>query len=492
MGDQIEKAAMSGPVVTDLSYLVKPPQTDGSSTWLGPLQPMNPVAPQAAGRALDYPTGYNLNTTPRPYEDVNFATLRALADNCEILRIVLERKKDQIVRLPWSIRARHDGPSYRRPKLAQLPSAQRERIRDIDAFFRTPDYQVGFTSFLRQLLEDLLVIDAPSIFCDRDHFGQLVALQVTDGATIKRVIDQRGRVPRPIRWTGAPFEWNGQTITADTAMRQGFHIAGGIAFPPCYQQILHGLPAVNYTTRDLLYRPMNLRPGHLFGCSPVQQIMNTVTTAIRRAQHQLSYYEEGNQPESIYSLPTSWTPDQVQKFQDYFDNLYTGNLAQRRRMKFLAGDNAKNNYVALKEPPLTSEMDHWLARVICLAMSYPVSALVPNNNRATAEQAERTAEEEGVEPIKGWFSDLANEIIQREFGADDVEFAWAETDEPDSKRQAEVLTMYADSGALTLNEVRERIGAEPMADPAASVLAVKTSTGRVPIAANASDAKVTA
>jgi len=39
----------------------------GGSGWMGPLQPMRPIAPpEVAGRAWDYVPGYNLNTTPRP------------------------------------------------------------------------------------------------------------------------------------------------------------------------------------------------------------------------------------------------------------------------------------------------------------------------------------------------------------------------------------------------------------------------------------------
>src|SRR6185437_638161 len=87
-------------------------------------------------------------------------------------------------------------------------------------------------------------------------------------------------------------------------------------------------------------------------------------------------------------------------------------------------------------------------------------AFVKQLTRATAEQHEEQAEREGVEPVKNWFADLANEIIEREFNSDDLEFAWAEEDEIDPKKQAEILTAYADSGALTLNEVRERIGEE--------------------------------
>ena len=86
-----------------------------------------------------------------------------------------------------------------------------------------------------------------------------------------------------------------------------------------------------------------------------------------------------------------------------------------------------------------------------------------------------------MQPIKQWASDLFNEVIEREFSGDDIEFAWVEEDEIDQEKQSKILTSYADCGGITLNELRERIGEEPSADPMANVLAVKTATGRVPI-----------
>lgn len=458
------------------SLTVNYPRGSGAD-WFGPLTPMRPVAPpEVAGRALDFLPGYNLTTQPRYSEPVDFATLRALADAYDPLRLVIERRKDQMCRLPWTIRAKHDG-NGKRPKASALPAPLRERIKDVESFFKRPDFEVTFRGWLRGLLEDLFIIDAPSLYCERS-FGQLVGLRVVDGATIKRVIDDWGRTPRPLRWTGDPFMWNGAEVNAENAAALGFRIEGSLAWPPAFQQILKGLPAVSLTTRDLYYRPMNLRPGRLYGTSPVEQIINTVNIAMRRAATQLEYYREGNAPEGFYSLPESWTPDQIQKFQDYFDNLQSGNLGQRRRLKFMAG---KGAYTPVREPPLKNEFDEWLVRIVCFAFSYPVSAFVSQVNRATAEQHEAQAEREGLEPIKTWAADLLNEVIERDFNTDEIEFAWVEENEIDPKKQAEIFTTYVDSGVLTINQVRERMGEEPDPDPSANVLAVKTPTGRVPI-----------
>ena len=79
--------------------------------WFGPLDPLRPIAPpDIAGRRFDFPPGYNLATRPRAYEPVGFAELRAFADAYDLLRLVIETRKDQMERQRWRIRMRQPPP----------------------------------------------------------------------------------------------------------------------------------------------------------------------------------------------------------------------------------------------------------------------------------------------------------------------------------------------------------------------------------------------
>jgi HK97 family phage portal protein len=453
-----------------------PPGT--GADWFGPRQPMHPIAPpEVAGRSWDYISGYNLATFPRAYEEIDFKTLRMLASSYDPVRLIIERRKDQLCRVPWTIRVKHEGA--KRPGSSALSPQTRGLIKDVTEFFKYPAANLSYRSWLRMLLDDVLILDAPSLFCERDSIGNLVALSPIDGATIKPVIDERGRLPRAFKWDGRPFEWNGVSVTTANYEDIGCKIADGLMYVPAFQQNLHGLPAVNYTIWDLIYRPMNLRTHGVYGMSPVQQIITTVSIAMRRSFAQLEYFREGNQPDAVFGLPESWTPDKVQQFQDYWDSIYSGNFANRRKMKFIpSGSNSR--YTALKEPPLKSEFDEWLVRIVCFAFSYPPAAFVALSNRSIAEQHEKQAEEEGVEPLKQWAAETFNEIISREF-SEEIEFAWTEEEVVDQKVQSEILSTYVQSGILTINQAREKIGEEPDSDPAANKLLVKTATGFTPI-----------
>src|ERR1700691_6698370 len=73
--------------------------------WFGPFQPLRPMAPaEVKGRTWDYPTGLNLNYTPRLSEGISFEDMRGLADNCDVLRAVIETRKDQIEALDWGVK----------------------------------------------------------------------------------------------------------------------------------------------------------------------------------------------------------------------------------------------------------------------------------------------------------------------------------------------------------------------------------------------------
>src|SRR5579885_478057 len=268
--------------------------------WFGPLAPLPPAAPaEVRGRQFDLPPGFNLQTRPRGYEPIGFLELRALADGYDLLRLIIETRKDQVARLGWRVRPRRTG----------FGGGEDPRIAGIERFFRRPDGEHAWDAWLRELLEDLLVIDAPALWCERDRAGRLLFLHPLDGATIKRVIDDWGRTPKP------PL--------------------------PAYQQVLHGLPAVDYTARDILYRPRNTRPHKVYGYSPVEQIIVTVNIALRRQVFQLQYYTEGNVPEALIGTPDAWTPEQIERFQTYWDSINAGNTAARRHAKFVPGGVAK-------------------------------------------------------------------------------------------------------------------------------------------------------
>ncbi len=413
MGKDIEPGLIAR-VSAGLRYMV----TGKQPIWFGPLDPMPVVVPadqqpSVAGRQFDFPVGYNQRTTPRGDEQISFAQMRALADSYDLLRIVIETRKDQVCKLKWTIKPRE--------KKAK-PDDRCKLIRD---FFQSPDKEHTWDDWLRMLLEDLFVIDAPTIYPRMTKGGALYSLEPVDGATIKRVLDERGRTP----------------MAPDTA----------------YQQVLKGLSAVNYTRDELIYSPRNVRTHKIYGYSPVEQIIMTVNIALRRQVNQLSYYTEGNVPNTIFRVPKEWNPDQIKQFQLWWDSITSGQSKHVGRFIPEGPDPIDTKAQALKD-----EYDEWLARIVCYAFSVEATQFVKQNNRAVAETVREQAMSEGLAPVQNWIRNLCNFIVTKHFDAPDLEFWWDDEEAIDAKTRAEVNKIYVDAKVIHPDEVREDLGLDPL------------------------------
>jgi HK97 family phage portal protein len=384
---------------------------------LGIFSPGYPLAPldEERLRVWDFPVGVNTIYTPRAYEAVSFAELRALADGHDITRLAIETRKDQIEKLDWTVKP---------VKGARVDPA---RVAEVAAFWRRPDGERPFATWLREVLEDVLVLDAATLEMRRNRAGELIGLDPVDGATIKLLVDDTGRRPRPPA--------------------------------PAFEQVIRGRPWKLLTADELLYLPRNPRPHKAYGFGPVEQIIMTVNIALRRQVMQLQHFTEGNVPPGLLSAPDGWNVEQIRQFQEWFDSVLAGNTAGRTRLVWAPGG---SKYQAFSEAPYKDEFDEWLARIVCYAFSLPPTAFTKQVNRATAETSQQAALDEGMAPLMGWVKRLADHVIQDRLGEPDVEFAWAEGRPSDPAVEAKVIDTYVRDGIYAINEARDLLGLDPV------------------------------
>lgn len=389
------------------------------SGFHSPGQPMRAAMPPGTSPSgWDYPYGYNISTTPRQNEVIGFDDLRALADGYDLLRLAIEKRKNQIEALDWNI-----VPTDKRDPIAQQMSNEAYQ------FFKRPDRLTSFGRWQRALVEDVLVIDAPAIYARRNLKGGIYSFDLIDGATIKKNIDETGRTPLP------PY--------------------------PAYQQIIEGRPAVDLTTDDLLYFPRNIRTHKVYGYSNVEQIIMTVNIAIRRQMYQLGYYTEGNIPEAFISCPADWGLEQITAFQGYWDALFLKNQNLRRKARFVPAGATPTFY---KENPLKDQFDEWLARIISYSLDLPPTALVKETNRATAETTQDAGKAEGMASLSKYLKEIYDILLQDYMGFKGVEFRYLEEEAQKPLEQAQVNDIYIKNGTFTPDEVREDLGRDPLTD----------------------------
>lgn len=395
-------------------------------TWMGPGQPQQPVAPEdTKGRQFDYPVAVNLNYRPRGTEAIGFPKLRAMAKHCDLLRIVMERQKDLIEAYDWTIKPREEEKGKRPSE-----SAHAAAIKEVTDFLRYPDKVYDWAQWIRMALEDVFVIDALSIYRRRDMAGRPFALELLNGATITPLIDGSGR--RPL--TG-----------------------------PCYEQILKGVPAVQYDLAELLYYPKNVATDRIYGQSPVEQIINYGEAAIERMKSQKAYFTEGNVPDGIFTSHADMTAEDIVKWQDYWDRTFSGNTSMRRHGRWVP---AGSEWQEMKQPPLKDEFDEWLARIICFTFSTSPMPFIKQSGLGNqgADSQQEAAEEAGIATYMAFVKRLIDRIIHEDFGHPELEFAWAWDKEFDPKIAAEIQDIKLRNGSLKIDEARDSDGLEPYPD----------------------------
>ena len=391
----------------------------GPENWFGPWQPLAPQAQrEVEGRALDYPVGYNLRIRPREGEAYAFDTLRALGDGYDLLRLVIETRKDQVESYEWEVVPADPDESA---------DAYADDIRRVTDFLQSPDREHDWPQWLRMQVEDLLVIDAVAVYPRASRAGSLYGLELVDAATIKRVIDDGGRTPLPPN--------------------------------PAYQQVLKGIPAADYSRDQLVYLMRNPRSNRLYGYSPVEQVIMTVNIAMRRQVSQLDFYTKGNVPEAIAQVPEGWTMKAIQEFQLWWDSVLEGNESAKRKMRFIP---KLDGIVFPKDAVLKDQYDEWLARIICFAFSVTPSALMAQVNRASGEQMADTAKEEGLLPLLRFLANHVTRLIQKYAGVPHLRFQFKVVNKVAPDKQAQVHGTYIDKQVLTPDEVREELGRDRM------------------------------
>jgi hypothetical protein len=422
--------------------------------WMGPNQPQPAIAPQGTmPRTWDYPFGYNLYFYPRGESSYQpgFEALRLLA-LYDIVRLCIETRKQQILEMPqaWRI-ARETGESdsdYKKRTKGKQTSD--ERIRALNTFFKNPDKDPrhSFLSWMNMVVEEILVTDALSIWPVMGDDGSTISYRLIDGCTIKPLIDPQG-------WTPAPPN-------------------------AAYSQIIKGSPSIQLTAGlcskcavgrpcgkcvPLVYRPFNVTVNSITGFSPVQQIMRTIVIGMNRMTSQASLYTEGNVPECLISLADQFQVDQIKQFQGLFDQV-AGDIGLKRRVRFIP---EVKSITQTKDPMIKDDRDDWLARVCCYALSVAPNALVKQMNRASSQQIQQSAIEEGKLPTLGRISELLTYMIHvygvGDYSGDDladIEHAYDTSAQSDPNVQSQINDRDLRNGSKCINEVRDATGQEPV------------------------------
>lgn len=363
---------------------------------------------------------------------VGFHTLRAFAEYYPIARACINYRQAQLTQLDWDIAVMEDDSEDGK---TEVSSEQRQAIKDIKSFFRYPQGSRGitFSHFLKQILEDVLVIDAAVLYKKKTFGGDVLGYLPVDGATMKLRINEDGTIPEPPE----------------------------IA----YVQVIKGKEVAKLTTDEMYYRIMNPRTTTPYGLSPLETLILTVTTALKLQTHNLSYLTEGTVPSGLVELPKdiAGSPDEVSKWQKTWDSMMAGDQRMLSRLRFLP-EGMKYTPTKKAEDMSFERFERWLLQNTCTVFGVP-----PQNigftyevNRATGEVQWEVGKERGLFPLANFIKNIFDEIIQVDFAREDLEFIWTNINPTNAKEEAEVFRTLVETGAVSVDEWRQAEGREPI------------------------------
>lgn len=439
--------------------LYKPPSDTirgvNPDTWYSPLQPVLPIAPEGTEpRGFQYWAGQNLLWTPRADAEYTAADLKQLAQY-PLARICIENIKDLVSESRWEIQLKAQ-PGMTKKDLAEKSKGD-ATLAKLSRFWERPDREHNWSEWIRPLLDDLLVIDAACILIRKTFNGEIVELPVLRGDSIVRYIDVNGFTPMPPQ--------------------------------PAYAQNWWGIPLVNLSTDQLIYKPRNIVPrntvsSQLYGMSPTEQLAPEIKIGMQRLEFTLAYYTEGSTPGVVQVVPKGTTPAKIQEAMEWMNSELSGNLAARRQWRLVQGfneDGKADQIEFTKEPLLADQFDEMHIRKICFGYGTSPQRLMKMMNRASSQQMDESADIEGLRPWIQWVKGVIDFIIQAKMGLPGYEITFDLSKEPDPVKQSESLTNYSSKGGITLNELRNKIGEEPSSAPEADQLGIVTGAGWVPL-----------
>lgn len=442
----------------------------------GAINPPNPQTGRPDPRRYEFQVAQNINITATRLTP--FATLRASADQIDIIRRCIEVTKAKILGIDWDFVLAEDASEKLISEIggtrvrAQLEARERftEDIDRARQFWETPDKANGYTFYdwLNIALEDILVLDAWAVWPQKTVGGDLNGLQILDGSTIKPLIDDRGMRPVP------PYA--------------------------AYQQILMGFPRSEFsapteqedtdgefTSDELSYMVRNPRTWTVYGFGPVERSLSLADIYLRRQQWIRAEYTDGVTPELMMQTDANFgnNPDLLLAYENIFNNDLAGQTAQRKRVRLLPIGMTPVQFDGYGEK-FKDTLDDYLVNSICGHFGVLPSEIgfAPKGGLGGAGFQAGEAESSdviGVLPLIQWLEKMISKLSYNYLGLPrELEFKFMATGREDNEALARTRDIELKNGGMTINEMRSLAGRSLIESPEADLpLVVIGSAGYI-------------
>ena len=456
------RAAAATPLPRDPAWSTVP-FGPGQPLRLNPINQVRDRTQRPGPRLFELPISTNINLNTAPF--VPWRILQEAADT-PLFRKCIERRKG-ICALDFTVAVDPKAVARETAATGQAKTDVEAAIRDkytaeiarISDWLEIPDRKNGqdWRMWTSALMENRLKYDATVIYPRSTYGGDLFALEVIAGCTIKPLLDEYGGRPMP------PY--------------------------PAYQQILYGYPRGEFTATpdldsqgkpligddgqlavsglssdELLYERTVYRDQSPYGMSATEIALLDGIVWMRRMGWILAEYTEGVMPAAYLEVDgaTDWSVTQWQDWNRALNDHLSGNTQQRQRFEMMP-PGVKPVQAATVPEQYRPDYDMFLIKLIAgdfgmtaTELGFPeVGSLGASFHEGEEDVLNRTTRI----PDAQWISKIATRLSVRHLGMPpDLQVKILGLESEDEAAADAVAQNQVQSARMTLNEDRARRG----------------------------------
>jgi len=297
----------------------------------------------------------------------------------------------------------------------------------VEEFFDDPNANnETFEHILRKVLRDVLEIDAGTIVKVFDKNKQLREIYAVNGATILIKTDKHGVLEKYYQ-----YSFSG------------------------------GMQPIEFGKDEIIYMKLNPRTDSPYGYSPLQSVLDIVKTLVLSITQTKLYFEEGNIPPGIIAL-TGMSQEDFERFKEYWEE----EIKDKKHK--LPAVNVDAKFIpfsfTLKDLQFL-ETQEWFSRLVMSAYGVPPSLLgfTDTVNKATSENQTYNFMATTIMPLVRLVEYHINHELIWPHLSERVQLKFTPPEDYlEAQRKSEINKTYLTLGVLTINEVRQKMGLDPV------------------------------
>jgi hypothetical protein len=251
-------------------------------------------------------------------------------------------------------------------------------------WFESPDKMHDLHSWLRMALREQTQIDELYIYKRKKRNGELYSLEIHSGDQFKPLLDDWGRIPQPPNYA--------------------------------YQQYPWGIPGAWFKSDELIHYQESPAADNPYGQSRVERILLLVNQALRKQKKDLSHFTEGNIPQGMMEVPESstWTPDQIDAYEQQWNSLISGNASQQVKIKFTQPGMKYQKY---DQYDLSPDFDKFIINIAVsvYGLSMQDLSFTENIHKSSGDSQQNVVYRRTIDPLAVIYSQILTGIINEDF-----------------------------------------------------------------------------